>query len=34
LINEIINEYEEDILVGIFQKIKKEIDNYKKKGVD
>jgi hypothetical protein len=34
LINEIINEYEEDILVGIFQKINKEIDNYKKKGVD
>jgi regulatory protein len=34
LINEIINEYEEDILVGIFQKIKKEIDNYKKKEVD
>lgn len=34
LINEILKEYEEDIFAGIFQKIQKEIESYKKKWVD
>ena len=34
LINEVIKEYEQDVLSGIFQKIRKEIDSYKKKWVD
>jgi len=34
LINEVIQEYQEDVLSGIFQKIRKEIDSYKKKWVD
>ncbi|HRU50517.1 MAG TPA: regulatory protein RecX, partial [Candidatus Absconditabacterales bacterium] len=34
LINEILKEYEEDISAGIFQKIQKEIESYKKKGVE
>ncbi len=34
LINEIIKEYEQDVQSGIFQKIRKEIDSYKRKWVD
>jgi len=34
LINEILKEYEEDISAGIFQKIQKEIESYKKKWVE
>ena len=34
LINEVIKDYQEDISVGVFQKIRKEIDSYKKRWVD
>ncbi len=34
LINEVIKEYQEDVVSGILQKIEKEIDAYKKRGVE
>lgn len=34
LINELMKEHEQDVLSGIFQRIRKEIDSYKKKWID
>ncbi|HRX63690.1 MAG TPA: regulatory protein RecX [Candidatus Absconditabacterales bacterium] len=34
LVEEVLKEYQEDILSGIYRKIRKEIESYKKKGVE